>query len=84
MKVLIPIVWVLSAIAWLIAILIMIRALYLLKKVRVVCNQILANDKKMKENLPKVVAKSIARTVSIMNSKDEDAKKKLQQMISEE
>jgi len=66
------------------AILIMVRAVFILKKVRFVANQILANDKAMKDNLQKLVAKTIARTVAIMNSKDEDAKAKLREMISEE
>ncbi|MFA5037358.1 MAG: hypothetical protein WC479_09315 [Candidatus Izemoplasmatales bacterium] len=84
MKVLIAIIWVSSAAMWLIAALIMIRAINLLKRVRAVSNQILANDQAMRESLLKLIPKSIARTVVIMNSKDEDAKAKLREMLSED
>jgi predicted Holliday junction resolvase-like endonuclease len=74
----------LTVIIKLLAILIMIRVVSLLKRVRSVANQILANDMAMKQSLPRIIAKSIVRTVAIMNSKDDDAKAKLREMISEE
>jgi biopolymer transport protein ExbB/TolQ len=84
MKALIAIIWVSSAVMWLISALIMIRAINLLKRVRAVSNQILVNDREMRESLLKLIPKSIARTVVIMNSKDEDAKAKLREMLSED
>ncbi len=74
----------LTVILKLLAILIMIRVVSLLKRVRSVANQILANDMAMKQSLPRIIAKSIVKTVAIMNSKDDDAKAKLREMISEE